>query len=80
MDYMKCYSGDMKPMSKRLEVRALTRHGCSKLSDEGIHEEWGCPEGCGEHTTALPRHKQITAGVIRNIIADLKCLPKGWLQ
>jgi hypothetical protein len=34
----------------------------------------------GEANIALPRHTQITAGVIRNVIADLKCLPKGWLQ
>jgi hypothetical protein len=70
----------MKPMARRLVVRALTRQGCSKLSEEGIHEKWGCPVGCGMHTTALPRHKEITVGVVRNIIADLKCLPKGWLQ
>jgi len=70
----------MKPMSKRLVVKALLRHGCSKLSDEGIHEKWVCPAGCGKHVTALPRHTQITAGVIRNIVADLKCLQKGWLQ
>jgi hypothetical protein len=70
----------MKPMAKRLVIKALLRHGCSKLSDEGIHEKWGCPVGCCEHVTALPRHTQITAGVVRNIVADLKCLPKGWLQ
>jgi hypothetical protein len=26
------------------------------------------------------RHGEITAGVIGNIIRDLACLPKGWLQ
>ena len=25
------------------------------------------------------RHNEVTAGVLRGIIADLKCLPKGWL-
>ncbi|MDX6287173.1 MAG: hypothetical protein QOG53_2658 [Frankiales bacterium] len=44
----------------------------------GRHEVWGCP--CGKHSTALPDHRQVTAGVIRNIIRDLACLPKGWLQ
>ena len=70
----------MKPMAKRLVIRALTVHGCLKLSDEGKHEKWGCPENCGQHTTAVPRHAEITAGVLRGIITNLKCLPKGWLQ
>lgn len=70
----------MKPMAKRLVIRALTAQGCLKLSDEGKHEKWGCPEKCGQHTTAVPRHAEITAGVLRGIITDLKCLPKGWLQ
>ena len=70
----------MKPMAKRLVIRALGRRGCVKLSDEGIHEKWGCPPTCGQHVTALPRHNEITAGVIRGMITDLKCLPKGWLQ
>jgi hypothetical protein len=70
----------MRPMAKRLVIRALTRQSCIKLSDEGIHEKWGCPEACGAHLTAVPRHNVITAGVIRGMISDLKCLPKGWLQ
>ena len=36
--------------------------------------------GCGKHTTSVLRHSEITAGVIGNIIRDLACLPKGWLQ
>jgi predicted RNA binding protein YcfA (HicA-like mRNA interferase family) len=70
----------MRPMAKRLVIRALTVHGCLRLSDEGKHEKWRCPERCGRHTTAVPRHAEITAGVLRGIITDLKCLPKGWLQ
>jgi hypothetical protein len=68
----------MKPMAKRLVVRALTQHACTKLSETGIHEKWGCP--CGEHVTAVPRHNEITAGTVRGIVRDLACLPKGWLQ
>jgi predicted RNA binding protein YcfA (HicA-like mRNA interferase family) len=70
----------MKPMAKRLVIRALIQHGCRKVSERGIHEKWECPMTCGKHATALPRHDPITAGVIRNIIRDLACLPKGWLQ
>jgi hypothetical protein len=70
----------MKPMAKRLVVRALVRQGCLKAGEQGIHEKWQCPPACGRHVTALPRHNEITAGVIRNLIRDLACLPKGWLQ
>lgn len=70
----------MKPMAKRLLLAALRKQGCQKLSERGIHEKWGCPGVCGKHTTAVPRHSQITAGVIRGIVEDLRCLPKGWLQ
>jgi hypothetical protein len=70
----------MKPMAKRLVVAALRKQGCLKLSEQGIHEKWGCPPACGRHTTAVPRHNEIKAGVVRGIISDMSCLPKGWLQ
>jgi hypothetical protein len=68
----------VKPISKRLLTKALTRHGCRKISDDGIHEKWGCP--CGQHVTAVPRHHEIKAGTRRGIERDMACLPKGWLQ
>lgn len=70
----------MKPMSKRLVVKALTDSGCYKASERGIHEKWKCPTSCGKHVTAVPRHNEVTATVVRGIIKDLACLPKGWLQ
>jgi predicted RNA binding protein YcfA (HicA-like mRNA interferase family) len=70
----------MKPMAKRQVARALAQQGCRKLREQGIHEKWQCPPACARHTTALPRHDEVTAGVIRNLIRDLACLPKGWLQ
>jgi hypothetical protein len=58
--------------------RAIKAAGCTKLSDDGKHTKWGCP--CGSHSTAVPRHRDISPGVVRNIVHDLACLPKGWLQ
>jgi hypothetical protein len=29
----------MKPMAKRLVVKALTAYGCGKASERGIHEK-----------------------------------------
>jgi hypothetical protein len=69
----------MKPISKRKLVNALRANECRKVSEGRRHEKWVCP--CKEsHTTAVPRHRQISPGVRRNIIDDLKCLPEGWLQ
>lgn len=67
-----------KPVPKRRIVAALRHHHCVKVSEQGIHEKWRCESG--EHTTSVPRHHQISAGVVKNIIEDMKCLPKGWLK
>jgi predicted RNA binding protein YcfA (HicA-like mRNA interferase family) len=68
----------MKPMAKRLVVGALLTQGCRKVSEAGIHEKWGCP--CGQHTTSVPRHGEISPGVVRKIQRHMACLPEGWLQ
>jgi predicted RNA binding protein YcfA (HicA-like mRNA interferase family) len=68
----------VKSMAKRLLIKALTARGCYKESERGIHEKWRCP--CGENSTAVPRHGEITAGVVRKIERHMACLPEGWLQ
>ena len=70
----------MKPMPKRKVVKALLAQRCVKVSEQGKHEKWRCPSPCSQHVTALTRHTEVTAGVVRNLIEDLKCLPTGWLQ
>jgi hypothetical protein len=67
-----------KPVSKRALVAALRQQRCVKVSEQGKHEKWQC--GCGQHTTAVPRHREISPLVVNGIIEDLKCLPKGWLK
>ena len=68
-----------KPMKQRDVNAALRAAGCTVLSDEGPHTKWGCP--CKEsHTANIPRHKNISAGVVRDTIKRLECLGKGWLQ
>ena len=68
----------MEPMSKRLVVRALQRQGCRKISELGPHEKWMCP--CGRHSTSVPRHGEVSPGVVRKIQRHLACLEEGWLQ
>jgi hypothetical protein len=65
-------------MRRREVERKLNKQGCTKISEDGIHTKWGCP--CGKHTANIPRHNDISPGVVRDTIKKLECLPKGWLQ
>lgn len=68
-----------KEMPRRLVERALKRRRCVKRTpDTGPHTTWVCP--CGQHTADIPRHRDVSPGVIRDTIGRLKCLPEGWLQ
>jgi predicted RNA binding protein YcfA (HicA-like mRNA interferase family) len=66
------------PLSGRSDERALARIGATLVRDKGEHTIYRCT--CGQHQTALPRHTDITAGVVGSIIKQLPCAPKGWLQ
>lgn len=67
-------------MKRRDVVRKLRRAGCTpKKPDTGRHSTWTCP--CAkEHKFPLPRHNDISPGVLDDAIAKLPCLPKGWLR
>jgi hypothetical protein len=67
-----------KPMKRRDVNSALSKNGCSIVSDDGDHTKWGCP--CGQHTANIPRHNTISPGVVRSSQDRMACLPKGWLQ
>jgi predicted RNA binding protein YcfA (HicA-like mRNA interferase family) len=67
-----------KSMKLRDVERALKAHGCTVISDKGGHTKWSCP--CGQHQAHIPRHKEISPGVISDTIKKLTCLPKGLLQ
>ena len=56
----------------------MRSNGCSVKSQTGIHDKWIC--SCGKHSANVPRHGEVTPGVIRDIIKRLECLEKGWLQ
>ena len=68
-----------RPMKKRDVESALMKNGCEILSDKGIHTKWTCSCG-GKHTANIPRHREISPGVIDDTIKRLKCLEEGWLQ
>ncbi len=66
------------PMKRRAVERALRAVGCVVLREGGRHTVWVCT--CGvEHRTAVPRHREISPGVLDNIRADIACEAEGWL-
>ena len=67
-----------KSMKRAAVVKALTGTGCSVLRDTGGHTVYLCP--CGVHAAPVPRHRQVSAGVVKSIGELMQCLPKGWLQ
>jgi hypothetical protein len=64
-------------MKARDVKRALKKRKC-KPEGGKEHEKWVCP--CGEHSANIPRHNEISPGVIDDTIGRMKCLPEGWLQ
>ncbi|WP_198588244.1 type II toxin-antitoxin system HicA family toxin [Geodermatophilus chilensis] len=67
-----------KPMKRREVIKHLEAIGATFLREGGEHTVYACP--CGQHTTAVPRHREITAGVVGSIQRQIECQPKGWLQ
>ena len=67
-----------KPMKRRDVVKALRGNGCYIEREGGEHTIWRCP--CGQHQTAVPRHTEITAGVVEKIEKQIACVDRRWLQ
>ena len=65
-------------MKRRDVEKALKGIDAAVLREGGEHTIWIC--NCGQHKTALPRHSEITAGVVGSIGKQIACAPKGWLQ
>lgn len=58
--------------------RALRAQGCASRSGKGSHTVWYCP--CGQHMAIVPRHRDVSPGVVGNIIRTMGCLQEGWLR
>ncbi len=67
----------VKAMRRRAVKAALRRHGSRVISEGGAHTKWGCP--CGEHSANIPRHREVSPGVVRDTARRMACLPEGWL-
>lgn len=68
-----------KGMKLRKVIQALRRQGCT-LENGKEHDKWTCADPCGKHTAIIPRHKEVSPGVVGDTIKRMECLPEGWLQ
>ena len=65
-------------MKKTKIAKALTAEGAYLARQGANHEVWNC--ACGKHQTAVPRHTSVSPGVVTNIIKQMPCHQRGWLQ
>lgn len=65
-------------MKRRDVIRRLAAVGATVLRDRGDHTVFVC--SCGKHRVPVPRHSEITAGVLDSIQKQMACQDKGWLQ
>lgn len=68
----------VKAMHYRDMARALADNGRIPREGKGDHIKWFCP--CGKHMAVVTESRIVSPGVVRDSIAKLACLPKGWLQ
>ncbi len=65
-------------MTYRDMARALVDSDCTPKRGKGDHVKWYCP--CGQHMAVVPDARTVSPGVVREVIAKLACLRKGWLE
>ncbi len=68
----------VKAMQYRVMARALVDNDRTPREGKGDHVKWYCP--CGKHIAVVTEARIVSPGVVRDTIAKLACLPKGWLQ
>ncbi len=65
----------MKPIKRKELESILVRRSCARVHG-AEHDIWTC----GTCKVAVPRHQEISAGVLRTIMKNLTpCLGEGWL-
>lgn len=65
-------------MKRRDVEKRLVAIGATVLREGGEHTLYVC--ACGQHKVAVPRHREISAGVGMTIQKTIECERKGWLQ
>jgi len=67
-----------KPMKRRDLIKVLRAAGLHLEREGGEHSIWQC--ACGKHQTAVPRHADVSAYVVKKIGEQIGCKEGGWLQ
>ncbi|MFK0009918.1 type II toxin-antitoxin system HicA family toxin [Paenarthrobacter sp. NPDC090520] len=65
----------MKAQKKRDVLKVLKANGWQLVRTTGGHEWWEGPDGQGE---PIPRHNEISPGVIRKLAKKLSDVPPNW--
>ncbi|NQX25984.1 type II toxin-antitoxin system HicA family toxin [Microbacteriaceae bacterium VKM Ac-2854] len=66
-----------RPQKYRDVIRVLRSQGWVLLRQgKGSHELWGLPDESVKES--IPHHREVTAGVIRQLIAKLPDPPTEW--
>ncbi|MEE2524528.1 type II toxin-antitoxin system HicA family toxin [Pseudarthrobacter sp. J47] len=65
----------MKAQKKKEVLKVLKANGWQLIRTNGGHDWWAGPDGQGE---AIPRHNEISAGVIRKLAKKLAEVPQNW--
>lgn len=66
-----------RPQKYKDVIKALQARGWVFLRDgKGSHEIWGLPDESAKHS--IPRHREISAGVIGDLVKKLDNPPTNW--
>ncbi|MDE8671027.1 MULTISPECIES: type II toxin-antitoxin system HicA family toxin [Micrococcaceae] len=66
----------MKEIKRKEAEAELTKAGWRIIRQTGKHDVWASPDGTV--TVAVPRHRTISPGVVRQIAKGLPTTPSGW--
>ncbi|MDD1478513.1 type II toxin-antitoxin system HicA family toxin [Arthrobacter sp. H16F315] len=66
----------MKEIKRKDAEAELIKAGWRIIRQSGKHDVWASPDGAV--TVAVPRHRTISPGVVRQIAKTLPTTPSGW--
>jgi predicted RNA binding protein YcfA (HicA-like mRNA interferase family) len=66
----------MKEIKTKQAERELSKAGFAVIRTSGGHTVWASPDG--KQTIAVPRHRTLSPGVVRQIAKLLPAVPPEW--
>lgn len=66
----------MKEIKRKEAEAELSKAGWIVIRQTGKHDVWASPDRTA--TVAVPRHKTVSPGVVRQIAKRLPTTPNGW--